>query len=535
LTAGCPRRRAGGRTLPYSALVKIVQSPSRRVGVDWRAYGGAVLLCVSAAALGLPLATTLDSASLVLVGLLAVVLTAARFGRGPAVLAAGLSVLLFNWLFVPPRFSLAVADERVLFTFAVMLAVGLVVGQLTAGLRAQAHAAALREHRMRSLYEISRELGRALGAEQVAGPVERFAAAELDATAVLWIPDASQVLRPAPGSDPDLARISEGLATAAVASGQPQDGSGAAAGWVALPLRVSVANRGALAVRARRGTAGSPEEQQLLQTCAALLAIALERIHYIEVAQATALQIEGERLRNVLLSAISHDLRTPLASMVGLAESLRLAPPALSGAQQEIADAIAASARRMASMVTNLLDLARLQSGAVALNREWQPLEEVAGSAWAAAAGVLARHRVVSRLPADLPLVHIDAVLMERVLVNLLENAAKYSPAGSAVELSAAVRGDEIEIVVEDNGPGLPPGREETLFETFERGHRESNIPGVGLGLALCRAIVQAHGGQIRAEAAAGTGARFVIGLPLGQPPALHEPEAADLLRPGLP
>jgi len=257
-----------------------------------------------------------------------------------------------------------------------------------------------------------------------------------------------------------------------------------------------------------------------LSTCATLLAGALERIHYIEVAQATVLEVEGERLRNTLLAALSHDLRTPLSSLVGLAESLRLTRPALAGQQAEIADAIAASARRMSALANNLLDMARLQSGSVKLDLQWQPLEEVVGAALAAMSPRLPSHRLVVALPEDLPWVRIDAVLMERVLVNLLENALKYTPAGSVVEIGGAAEAETVALFVQDNGPGLPAGPAEDLFKKFERGDREGSTPGVGLGLALCRAIVQAHGGRIDAESRRGHGARFVVRLPRGTPPA---------------
>jgi two-component system sensor histidine kinase KdpD len=499
----------------------------------WRAYAGASAVCVAAALGVAPLDHLIDTASVVLVFMLAVVLSAARFGRGPALLAAGLSVVLLNLFFVPPRYSLAVADERFFFTFAVMLVVGLVVGQLTAGLRAQAQAAGEREQRMRSLYEVSRELGAALTVEQVAVAVARFAAQQLDAQATLWVIDRQDVLRPV-GARP--APQADALAQRALHAGHPI-GRGTAERpelpFVLLPLRATMAVRGVLLIQRRAagevagerssGASGdaSADQQRLQLTCATLLAGALERIHYIEVAQASAVEVQGERLRNTLLAALSHDLRTPLASLVGLAESLRLTPPALARPHAEIADAIAASARRMSAMANNLLDMARLQSGAVRLDLQWQPLEEVVGTALAATAAALGRHRVQVALPGDLPWVRIDAVLMERVLVNLLENAAKFTPAGTLIEIGGDATPETVALQVRDQGPGLPAGREEDLFKKFERGEREGTTSGVGLGLALCRAIVIAHGGTIHAEPGQAGGARFVIRLPRGRPPAV--------------
>jgi len=262
-----------------------------------------------------------------------------------------------------------------------------------------------------------------------------------------------------------------------------------------------------------------PEQRQQLETFAVLSAIALERVHYVEVAQQATVQIESERLRNSLLSALSHDLRTPLAALYGLADTLVNATPGLAGPPRELAQAIGSEARRMNALVNNLLDMAKLQSGAVQLNRQWQPLEEVVGSALAASASALGAHRIRTALPAGLPLVEFDAVLIERVLCNLVENAAKYTPAGSCITVGSRVQGTEMVVSVSDDGPGLPPGREEVLFEKFVRGERESATPGVGLGLAICRAIVEAHHGKIHAEAQGERGARFVFTLPLGTPP----------------
>jgi len=296
-----------------------------------------------------------------------------------------------------------------------------------------------------------------------------------------------------------------------------------ASACLVLPLKAPMRLRGVLAVDAGNSRLLGPDQRRLLDTCASLLAISLERIHYIDVAQKSTLQIESERLRNSLLSAISHDLRTPLAALVGLADTLTLTRPPPSEAQREIAASIRQSALRMNALVNNLLDMARLESGAVRFNLAWQPLEEVVGGALAACATTLAGRPLGVALADDLPLLQLDAVLIERVLVNLLENAAKFTPAGSAIEIGARAEGDRVVVTIDDHGPGLPKGREELVFEKFERGARESATPGVGLGLAICRAIVNAHGGTIRGEnRLAGErvqGARFTIMLPRGEPP----------------
>jgi two-component system sensor histidine kinase KdpD len=289
-----------------------------------------------------------------------------------------------------------------------------------------------------------------------------------------------------------------------------------------LPLVAPMRTRGVLALEPHeRRWLLIPEQRRQLDTFAALAAIALERVHYIDVAQGALVQMESERLRNSLLAALSHDLRTPLTSLVGLAESLALSP--LSPVQLELAHGLREETLRMSTLVANLLDMARIESGAVHLNLQWQALEETVGSALRASRAVLASHRVVTDLPRELPLVRYDAVLIERVLANLLENAAKYTPPGSTVTLSARAHEGRLEVTVADDGPGLPAGQEEAIFEKFTRGERESAKPGVGLGLAICRALVQAHGGIIAARRAPQGGAALVFTLPLGTAPALPE------------
>ncbi|MYM99167.1 ATP-binding protein, partial [Duganella vulcania] len=293
-----------------------------------------------------------------------------------------------------------------------------------------------------------------------------------------------------------------------------------------LPLVAPMRTRGVLAIEPeQRHWMLIPEQRQQLDTFAALAAIALERVHYIEVAQNALVNMESERLRNSLLAALSHDLRTPLTSLVGLSESLAGSRPPLAPAQRETAMLLHHEALRMSALVANLLDMARIQSGEVKFNLQWQALEEVVGSALRASGAQLQGHTVRTRLPAALPLLRFDAVLIERVLCNLLENAAKYTPPGARIEIAAALRGAWIDVMVCDDGPGLPPGREEAVFEKFTRGERESAKPGVGLGLAICRAIVDAHGGRIHAAPSPLGGAAFVMTLPLGTPPAMPAPE----------
>ena len=486
----------------------------------WRGYIAATLVCAITAGLATSLLNLLELTNIVMLFLLAVVGVALRFGRGPAVLAAFLGVGLFDYLFVTPRFSFAVSDAQYVVTFFVMLVVALVVGQLTAGLKVQAEVAMQRERRVRGLYEMSRDLSGALIAEQVAEIGARFLLAEFATKCALLVADSQDQLQTLPGA---TAYVDIGVAQWAFdhteAAGRGTNTLPASTCLV-LPLKAPMRVRGVLAIESDDARLLSPEERQLLDTCASLLAISLERIHYIDVAQASTVQIEGERLRNSLLSAISHDLRTPLAALVGLAETLGLTHPPPSAQQMEIARAIRESALRMSASVVNLLDMARLESGAVRLNKQWQPLEETVGSAIAGCATVLTDHPVHVTFDDDLPLLHLDGVLMERVFINLLENAAKYTPSHSPIEIGGHIEGANVVVVVDDRGRGLPPLEEEAMFQKFTRGKKDRTAPGAGLGLAICRAIISAHGGTIRGETRGGGGARFTIVLPRGEPPS---------------
>jgi two-component system sensor histidine kinase KdpD len=493
-------------------------------------YAAAALASVATALAATPLIDYLDLANIAMLFLLVVLLVAVRFGRGPSVLATCVSVLCFDFFFVSPRFSFAVSDFQYLITFGVMLAVGLITGHLTAGLRFQVRVASHREGRSRALYEFARELSGALQTEQIYETTRDAIQAAFRARATLLLPDADgrlqqpaeEVIGGPSAAAPDIG-IAQWAFDHAESAGLGTDTLPASRIFY-LPLVAPMRTRGVLAIEpGHRRWILVPEQRQHLDTFAALAAIALERVHYIEVAQEALVSMESERLRNSLLAALSHDLRTPLTSLVGLSESLAGSKPPLAPQQLELAQSLHAESLRMSTLVANLLDMARIQSGEVKFNLEWQPLEEVVGSALRVSAPQLRGHAVSTELPYDLPLLRYDAVLIERVLCNLLENAAKYTPPGSRIVVSAAPRGTWMDVVVYDDGPGLPHGREEAVFEKFTRGERESAKPGVGLGLAICRAIIEAHGGTITAATSPLGGAAFVIALPLGTPPELPQ------------
>ena len=500
------------------------QDIAERAG-STRGYVCAVLYCVGATAVGSLLHGTLAEANLVLIYLLAVVLATVQYGRGPGALASFLAVLAFDVFMVFPYHSLLVADPQYLLTFAIMLVVSLIVSHLMANQRHQALLANLRERRAIALFYLSQDLSGALTGEQVSEVAVRHLDMAFQAQVLLLVADRANRLDIASVATlAGPANLAAGIAAQAVydrACHDDRSDSLTSVGHLQLlALRAPMRTRGVLVIQTADGARYATGEQaRLLHTFAAQIALAIERVHYVDVARETEIAMESERLRNSLLSAVSHDIRTPLTAIVGLSSTLAgsasLADPAL----RDLAVAIQGSALRMNSLVTNLLDMARLQDGAVRLHSEWQMIEEVVGSALASLGTALNAVELEIIIAPELPLVRFDAVLIERVLCNLLDNALKYASHGKWIRIAATRIGNEVEVSVEDRGPGVPAGMEARIFSKFVRAEKESNKVGVGLGLAICSAIVEAHDGRIWVTNSADGGARFVFALPLGIPP----------------
>lgn len=528
------RFAATGRTSAARPTAHPPQSegdaPERPIGYAW-----SVCACVLTTALALPLRGSLAEANLVLLYLMAVVLVTVQFGRKPGIFTSILAVLAFDVFLVPPYYSLTVADSQYLLTFAIMLVVSLIISHLTANLRRQAFIARNRERRVSALFDLSRDLSGALSHEQISDIGVRHLNATFHARAVILFPGENGNLATAGAAAATAARLADPVLMLAklvhereVTSGY-DEGATISAGIRYLPLRAPMRTRGVLVlIPSDPAQRLIPEQERLLQTCAAQIALAIERVHYVDVAREAMVAIESERLRNSLLSAMSHDIRTPLTAIAGLSSALASGRALSPQTRQELAEAIQDEAIRMSNLVTNLLDMAKLHAGAVKLNRQWQMLEEVVGSALAQLARTLAGLRVEVSLPSTLPLLDFDAVLLERVLCNLLDNAAKYAAAGGTVGIAARLIDNTVHVSVEDNGPGIARGMEESIFTKFTRGEPESTRTGVGLGLAICRTIIEAHGGTIGAQNRPEGGARFTFTLPVGCPPAGDAGDAPD-------
>ncbi|WP_199543954.1 sensor histidine kinase [Paraburkholderia kururiensis] len=526
-----------------------------------RAYAIAFAICVAITAVASQLRTHIDLTNLVMLYLLGVIFAAAKLGRGPGVLLSFASVAAFDFFFVPPRMSFSVSDTQYLLTFLGMLLTSLVISHLTSSLSREAAVAQRREQRTGAMYAMARELAAALTMEQIVAIGSRHVSEVFRARVALLLPDSQDKLQQKV-EEPDPAIMLEGEALDIdvgqwVYDQQQPAGRGTdtlpAARALYLPLKAPMRTRGVLAVETHDAhELDVPEQQRMLEAFAAQIALAVERVHYVEIARDALVNMESERLRNSLLSAISHDLRTPLTAIVGFSSMLAQMHEAGVGGDMpdvahaadpraeksgELVEAIHDEALRMTGIVTNLLDMARLQAGSLNLNRQWTLLEETVGAALRACRRVLQRHPVQTKLPADLPLLQLDAVLMERLFSNLFENAAKYTPLDTPLVIGAE-RIEEggrpfVRVTVDDAGPGLPVGMEARVFEKFTRGEKESAKPGIGLGLAICRAIVEAHGGAIGAFNRLAPdghveGARFWFTLPVETPPATMEALEAE-------
>ncbi len=481
-----------------------------------------VVACSLATLLAWPWRELLDPANAAMLYVLAVAIVAARAGKGAAIATALLGSALLDFFFIHPYFTFTVGDTQYVVTLAVMLAVAFIIGNLTVGLQREKEAALERERQSRALYQLASQLAGALTLEQADELTRRFLQETQACQGLLLMRHGDEVLPVAKGQRP-LSGKPYYAAQSALRQSAMQATLDEPVQWLFLPLQGSTHTRGVLALFASGTDLLGNQRRSLFEAIAALLAASAERLHFVEVAQRAQLQMTDERLRSSILSALSHDIRTPLTVLYGMADTL--AQSALPDTLHEMADAMRQQTLRLNSMVSNLLDMAKLRAGDIKLNMEWQPVEEVIGASIKLLGPALAQHPVSVKLPPGMPLLRFDAVLMERVLCNLLENAAKYAPPGSPIRIKATTDKKFAHLSVCNDGSRFPPDRLEDLFELFERGDAESNVPGVGLGLAICRAIVQAHGGTIHADN--DNGACVTFTLPLGEPPTV-EPENED-------
>ncbi|MEO8307366.1 MAG: sensor histidine kinase KdpD [Pseudomonadota bacterium] len=493
--------------------------------ISWGRYGAAALISLLCTCVAQLMFQHFELTNLVMVYLLGATIAALRLGRGPASLTALINVAAFDFFFVPPRFTFAVADLQYVITFAVMLVIALVIANLVASVRAQTRVAGARERRTALLYEMSRELAATLQLDNIARVGVKHVAETFASLAVVLIPDSGGRIR-YPRGEASVGALRG--ADLSVAQWVHDHGRPAGLGTDTLPaaaaqyqpLRGSNRTLGVLAVKpSQRRRLLLPEQQHLLETFAGQIGLAIERASLAEEAEASRVAAETESLRNTLLASISHDLRTPLSVIAGASSALSDPHLTLDAtARTRLAASIESKANEMSKLISNVLDLMRFEAGEVRLRYDWQTIDDLVGTALGQLHDQLAQHTVQIDIALDLPAIYVDAPLVIQVLSNLLENCAEHTPPGTWIRISASLEEQAVRVVVDDNGPGLPPGDSERLFKKFQRGREESNTGGAGLGLAICRAIVNAHGGTITAAQRPGGGTRFVFTLPTTKP-----------------
>lgn len=504
------------------------------------AYLWAALLVALTSSLAAGVRAFLSVPDLEILFVLAVLVAAMQLGRGPAIFAAGCGVLAYDFFFVPPLFTFRVTDTRYFLTFGMLFATGFLVSELTTRLRRQERDAIARQERTASLYALSRDLGNANEPTRIAEVVARHALDVFGGDAFVYTGHAKGELTLA-----GAARLLE--IDAMDPQRPPADGLDAketgllrwafdhrrfaglgtdtlpASRILCAPLSVGDAALGVLALAPSEQRPLRAEQRDFLDVFCRQAAFAFERAHLAEDARAAVVRAKTEEMQSSLLSTVSHDLRTPLAAITGAATALRDDGNLPDFTRRELIEAVCDEAERLERLVANLLDMHRVEAGALSLRRDWVPLEELIGSALGRLEARLGTREIEVDLPPDLLFASVDPVLFEQVLVNLLENAAKYSAPGTPLQIRARETGDTLVIEVMDRGPGVPVGRERAVFEKFVRG-AHLGVPGAGLGLPICRGIVEAHGGSIDVKSRPGGGASFRIHLPRGEPPPAVPP-----------
>ncbi len=481
----------------------------------WFRYIEGVILVALAVMIGMPLRSIIEPGNLVMLFLMAVVIAASYLGRGPSLLASLLSALVFDFFFVEPHFSLSVYDTQYLLTLFGLLLVSLVVSNLAGMVRGQVEASRQREAETAALYTLGREVAVAVDLNSVFKAVVHQIGQVLSSGVVILMPSGSSLVRCASTSGYVFDAAEQSLADWSFTYNRPA-GHGTEQAPASrshyLPLQTAHGVIGVLGICPPEGDGLLSREQlHLLEGFASLSALAIERVQLSEQASQAHVLRATEKLQTALLNSISHDLRTPLSSITGVLSSLREAERAGVGLTMEAAtrsdliDTAWGEARRLNRLVGNLLDMTRMEAGALKVKRELIDVQDLVGTALAQLRDRLENHPLQIAIPLDLPMVQADFVLILQVLVNLLDNAIKYSPEGAPVSINAVYSKPNVIITVADRGIGIPEDDLSRVFDKFYRVQRK-DIGGTGLGLPICKGIVEAHGGSIWAEDRKGGG-----------------------------
>jgi len=502
----------------------------RRFRRSWQRYALSLVLVATTSLVGIFVHRYFSPINLAMLYLLDVVVVAVYLGRGPAILTSIVGVLVFDFFFVPPSLTLVVADAEYLITFLALFVVGLVVSSLVAQVRGQAEAARRREAETAALYALSRDLAVAEEFEAIAEAIIAHVGQTFDRRVTILLPTGETTNALSASPQDRKWTMDEREMEAAVQvfrSGAPA-GRGTCVQPEAqaryLPLRTARGIVGVLGVRPEQsGSHLAPGERQLLEAFASQSALAIERAQLAQAAHQVELLQATERLQTALLNSISHDLRTPLVTITGTLSVLEDDEPLLDTSTRHAMVQVALEeAERLNRLVENLLDMSRIEAGALYVTRQPCDVEDIVGSALERFGQRLEDRSVSIAVPDGLPLIPLDFVLIVQVLVNVIDNALKYSPAGAPIEIDVGEVDAEVQIRVADRGVGIPPENLAHIFDKFYRVQRPDNVTGTGLGLSIARGVVEAHGGRIWAENRPGGGITMVVTLPEAGPGPEH-------------
>ncbi len=487
---------------------------------SWRSYLTSLLLVAGATGVSEIMAGFLSPTNMIMFYLLAVVVAALRLGFRPALLTALSGVLAFDFFLVPPYFSFAVTDTQYLITFVGLFTVGAVISTLVARARRQTETIRIRESQTTTLYALSRDLASAVGLNEILNAVIHHVSGTLHAPIAILLPEGEALEVKAGSSGFTLGEKQKSVAVWTFRNGQAA-GRGtdtlSSDELLYTPLQTGGRVVGVMGMKAADADDGlAPESRRLLEAFASQAALAIERAYLAQKAEQAQLVQATERLERSLLNSISHDLRTPLSSITGALSSLRDEKDCQdTESRRELIDLAWEEAGRMNRFISNLLDITRLEAGALKIKKEPYDVQDLLGSCLASLEPRLKSKQLIIHIPPDLPLIPMDSVLMAQVLINLIDNALKYSPSNGTIEVSAKVRENLLEIEVADQGPGIPEDYLKQVFNKFFRLSRKEEVSGTGLGLAISKGIIEAHGGKIRAENRRGGGLRIIFTLPL--------------------
>ena len=492
----------------------------------WRRYAASISLVLIMTFLGFPLHRILDPTNLVMLYLVAVVIAAVFLGRGPAIMASFFSVLAFDFFFVDPRLSFTVQDTQYFLTFIGLLSVGLIISNSAALLRDQVDVLRRREKQTQAINHLSRELTGAVSLGDVIEIALRNTREIFNREAVIFLVEDDKLVQKTATPGFQLSESEKAVAEWSYKNGQPA-GKGTstlpAAEIRYMPLKTARGIVGVLGVRSsEKDSFLSIEQRELLEGVANLSALAIERASFAEKAAQSEMLSKTEKLQTALLNSISHEFRTPLASITGVLTSLIESERAKSSeakfdlsTKTDLIISATEQAQRLNRLVENLLDMTRIEAGAIHLNLEQFDIQEIISSVLSQSPDRFCDHPVKIDIPEGLPLVSLDAVLIGQVILNMMDNACKYSEKGQPINIIVKKLSTEIQVEVQDHGSGIPPKDLEKIFNKFYRIQRDISQSGTGLGLSICKGIVEAHGGKIHAENNSNPGASVIFTLPL--------------------